>query len=69
VARGILLLKGVKQRSSAVHLDDFRRWRCHGRRADGEARGIRIGTGEWAATNVNRRRCEVKFKVKLRKAG
>ena len=70
VARGTLLLKGVKQ---PVEVPFTWTASADGAVMEGElllSRGVfGIGTGEWAATNVIGADVKVKFKVKLRKAG
>ena len=70
VARGILLLKGVKQ---PVEVPFSWTASAGGAVMEGELTVKRgafgIGTGEWAETNVIGADVKVKFKVKLRKAG
>ena len=70
VARGTLLLKGVKQ---PVEVPFTWTASADGAVMEGElllSRGaFGIGAGEWAATNVIGADVKVKFKVKLRKAG
>jgi polyisoprenoid-binding protein YceI len=70
VARGTLLLKGVKQ---PVEVPFSWTASADGAVMEGELTVKRgafgIGTGEWAATDVIGADVKVKFKVKLRKAG
>ncbi len=70
VARGTLLLKGVKQ---PVEVPFSWTASADGAVMEGELTVKRgafgIGTGEWAETNVIGADVKVKFKVKLRKAG
>jgi len=70
VARGTLVLKGVKQ---PVEVPFTWTGSADGAVMEGELtvkRGVfGIGTGEWAVTDVIGADVKVKFKVKLRKAG
>ena len=70
MARGTLLLKGVKQ---PVEVPFSWTASADGAVMEGELTVKRgafgIGTGEWAETNVIGADVKVKFKVKLRKAG
>src|SRR5713101_4403314 len=70
VARGTLSLKGVKQ---PVDVPFTWTASADGATMEGELTVKRgafgIGTGEWAATDVIGADVQVKFKVKLRKAG
>ena len=70
VARGILLLKGVKQ---PVEVPFSWTASADGAVMEGELtvkrRAFGIGTGEWAATDVIGADVKVKFRVKLRRAG